>query len=340
MNAAKGFSSMSNIMTSHKSKFQEDTSSSIELIAESYGANTNNAGALTDAELKAFLNIQKLFTSGAVSIVRTLQFGDIAGAWNLVDDSGSKGRHHTTMETENKVTAIFFSKEKLLDILSKDDKFKKALWKEAAIEVIGLYGIFDEAESGRSHHYHDITTMCHESSVYIAKSSKQEGDGMFVVPRGCSIFVLNGTVRIVDTVIESSTLFQLKWMTGRPLCMGHCVAGCTSTALSVMHLANPLMQHQADPIGQVLQSLAYSSKGGKMEILKAVMDTLTLTKLSQLVDNDKDFSKADQDKFVNDVMSKKRAAIVDAVARSEHFQIHRFVDTRPWRSSPRFKSVG
>ena len=58
-----------------------------------------------------------------------------------------------------------------------------------------------------------------------------------------------------------------------------------------------------------------------MEILKAVMDTLTLTKLSQLVDNDKDFSKTDQDKeFVNDVMLKKRAAIVDAVARSEHFQ--------------------
>ena len=127
MNAAKGFSSMSNIMTSHKSKFQEDTSSTIELIAENYGANTNNAGALTDAELKAFLNIQKLFTSGTVSIVRSLQFGDIAGAWNLVDDGGSKGRHHTTMETENKVTAIFFSKEKLWDILSKDDKFKKAL---------------------------------------------------------------------------------------------------------------------------------------------------------------------------------------------------------------------
>ena len=69
MNAAKGFSSMSNIITSHKSKLQEDSSSSIELIAESYGANTDNSGKLTDSELKTFLNVQKLFTSGAVSIV-------------------------------------------------------------------------------------------------------------------------------------------------------------------------------------------------------------------------------------------------------------------------------
>ena len=45
---------MSNIMTSHKSKFQEDSSSTIELIAENYGANTNNSGALTDSELKGF----------------------------------------------------------------------------------------------------------------------------------------------------------------------------------------------------------------------------------------------------------------------------------------------
>ena len=90
----------------------------------------------------------------------------------------------------------------------------KSSWKEAAIEIVGLYGIFDEIESGRSHHYHDITTMCHESSVYIAKSSKQEGDGMFVVPRGYGIFVLNGTVRIVDTVIEKFNFISAKVMTG------------------------------------------------------------------------------------------------------------------------------
>ncbi len=79
-----------------------------------------------------------------------------------------------------------------------------------------------------------------------------------------------------------------------------------------------------------------------MEILKAVMDTLTLTKLSKLIDNDKDFSKTDQDKeFVNDVMLKKRAAIVDAVAKSEHFQNsqvrrHRAVS----ESGARVKSIG
>ena len=200
--------------------------------------------------------------------------------------------------------------------------FRKALWKEAAIEIIGLYGIFDEIESGRSHHYHDITTMCHESSVYIAGSSKQEGDDMFEIPRGYGIFVLNGTVRINDTVIEKFNFISAEVDDRTGHCVsGHCVAGCTAHCVISYASANPLMQHQADPIGQVLQSLAYSSKEGKMEILKAVMDTLTLTKLSQLVDNDKDFSKTDQDKkFVNDVMLKKRAAIVDAVANSEHFQ--------------------
>ena len=219
---------MSNIMTSHKSKFQEDTSSSIELIAESYGANTNNAGALTDAELKAFLNIQKLSTSGTVSIVRALQFGDIAGAWNLVDDSGSKGRHHITMETENMVTAIFFSKEKLLDILSKDDKFKKALWKEAAIEVIGLYGIFDEAESGGL-----IIIMtsrqCAMNHQYILQRAASKKGIICLCPSWIWYFCLKRNIRITDTVIEKFNFISAEVDTDMPrirtLCcwLPHCV---------------------------------------------------------------------------------------------------------------------
>ena len=86
------------------------------------------------------------------------------------------------METENKVTAIFFPKEKLLDILSKDDKFR--LWKEARLRLLAGYSM-----KLKFYHYHDITTMCHESCI--SQKAEQEGDGMFVVPRGYGIFVRN-----------------------------------------------------------------------------------------------------------------------------------------------------
>ena len=247
------------------------------------------------------------------------------------------------METESKVSTIFFSKEKLLDIVSKNQNFKKALWKEAAIEIIGLYGIFEEIESGRSHHYHDITIMCHESSVYIAGSNKEEEDETFEIPRGYGIFVLNGTVRINDSVVEKFNFISAEVDDRKAnVYLGTVLLVVPPTALSVMRLTNPLMQHQADPLGQVLQSLAYSSKEGKMEILEAVIDSLTLTKLSQLVENDKDFSKTDQDKkFVNDVILKKREAIVDAVANSEHFRDSKIGRTRALsENSGRIKSVG
>ena len=112
--------------------------------------------------------------------------------------------------------------------------------------------------------------QCAMNHRYILqRAASKKGDHMFVIPRGYGIFVLNGTIRISDTVIEKFNFISAEVDDRHATVYQDTVLLVVPpTALSVMHLANPLMQHQADPIGQVLQSLAYSSKEGKWRFLK------------------------------------------------------------------------
>ena len=342
---AKGFSSMQSIGKYITNSETRTTNNAEELakIAEDCGANIDNAGILSDAELKAFMNIQKLFTSGTVSVIRSLQYGDMAGTWEILDEAGSEGKHQVTMETESKLTAFFFPKQKILEIMSTNETFKKALWKEAAIEMISLHGNFGKGESNRSHHYHNITTMCHESSIFLYKEKQEK----FKVPHGCGIFVLSGKI-IIDEVEKKKYEYvsavavdvEAKVFKGTVLLV------VPPTALAVMKLKTPLLDLQSDPLGRVLQSLAYSSKEEKMEILEAVIDSLTLKKVKELVDVDEDFSKTSGDKeFVQHVLEKKKTALLLAVEGSDGFQnakqseLNTRIQRRAQSENPRRRSV-
>jgi NhaP-type Na+/H+ or K+/H+ antiporter len=310
----KGFNSMQRFGKYRAQKERSTSAEDIAKIAEECGANADNEGILTDSELKTFMNVQKLFTSGTVSIVRTLQYGDVAGAWQVLDSVGSTGKHHVSMETENKLTAIFFPKDKIEKIILKNEILKKALWKEAAIEIISLYGIFDSTESGRSHHYHNIATMCHESSVILFN----EDQGNVSIPHGYGAFVLSGKIQINEETKERYTYISaVAKDSDVKLSSNTVLLVVPPTALAVMKLKSPLLETQHDSLGRVLQSLAFSSKEEKMEILEAVVGSLTLKKVKELINDDEDFTKTPGDKaFVKHVLEKKKTALLDAMKDS------------------------
>ena len=155
---------------------------------------------------------------------------------------------------------------------------KKALWKEAAIEIISLYGIFDSTESGRSHHYHNIATMCHESSVILFN----EDQGNVSIPHGYGAFVLSGKIQINEETKERYTYISaVAKDSDVKLSSNTVLLVVPPTALALMKLKSPLLETQHDSLGRVLQSLAFSSKEEKMEILSVTSSVVeqSITKL-------------------------------------------------------------
>ena len=67
------------------------------------------------------MNIQQLYDHGTVSILRSVEFGDLCGCVELLS---SHSQYNATMEAESSMAIVSFSKSAVLDLCGEDNKLK------------------------------------------------------------------------------------------------------------------------------------------------------------------------------------------------------------------------
>jgi NhaP-type Na+/H+ or K+/H+ antiporter len=304
--------------------------SKLEQIAAECGASVNGKGHVEEHDLKVFMNIQQLFDYGTVSILRSVEFGDLCGCVELLS---SHSQYKATMEAESSMAIVSFPKSAISDLCKEDNTFKLVLWKEAAIELIQTNGVFPDTELFRSRAWKDVVVACRESHIQ-ELTPPQTID----LRAGYGVYVLDGDVTLDDNgsvcSFRRNMYIPASTEQKRSICStlddGAVVMIMPPAALKKMRLMCPpytadgVKNKNAIKLKTILDSMVYSTKEEKLGILESALDDLSLAGIDRLVNEEPDLTETEEDKeFVEAILRRKRAYIesrFDAQAKkTKHF---------------------
>jgi NhaP-type Na+/H+ or K+/H+ antiporter len=280
-------------------------------LASECGADMDNNGLISEHELDMFINIQQMFSSGTVSIIRSLRFGDIAGSTEVLQNFNS---YSSTMEAESSLRTLFLPKQHILKLMEKYKNLRSMLWKEAAVEIIQTSGVFPDDEYKRSQIWNNIDVACRHSHVMLVKASSS----ILKLKEGHGMFILSGSVKF-----ESEEYGTYHYASASDVARHYTCSGDDAvlmvfppTSLNAMHLKCPLglIAGEGSIIKTVLKSLTYSSKEERLFALNATLDKLSLREINRVIEEDLDFIRSEEEQEFLDLLLKKKQQMIDGTS--------------------------